>query len=214
MASVLQICNLALARLGDVANVSSIDPPEGSVQAQYCAQFYPMVRDALLALHDWSFATKRASLAQLGTGWPEWDYAYAMPADQINILGVLPSDATDDYSVSTGCGAAGQYVTQPFSCEADERGRLVIYTDQADAVARYTARVTDTTLFSPLFTDVLVLRLAAALAGPILKGDSGRAMAQALENEARQKLATAAANDANDRKTSARHSVPWLAARA
>ena len=33
MASEVDICNLALAHLGDAATVSSINPPEGSIQA-------------------------------------------------------------------------------------------------------------------------------------------------------------------------------------
>ena len=46
MASVADICNMALGHLGDSATVASIDPPEGSAQAEHCARFYPMVRDA------------------------------------------------------------------------------------------------------------------------------------------------------------------------
>ena len=33
MASVVDLCNLSLARLGDEANVVSIEPPDGSAQA-------------------------------------------------------------------------------------------------------------------------------------------------------------------------------------
>ena len=35
MSSVVDICNIALSRLGDRATVTSIDPPEGSAQALY-----------------------------------------------------------------------------------------------------------------------------------------------------------------------------------
>ena len=44
MASEVEICNLALARLGDAATVVSIDPPEGSAQAEHCAMFYRPLR--------------------------------------------------------------------------------------------------------------------------------------------------------------------------
>lgn len=51
MASEVDICNLALARLGDNATVASIDPPEGSAQAEHCARFYAIARDSLLEMH-------------------------------------------------------------------------------------------------------------------------------------------------------------------
>ena len=60
MASDVEICNLALSHLGDTATVASIDPPEGSAQAEHCARFYPIARDALLEKHDWSWATRRS----------------------------------------------------------------------------------------------------------------------------------------------------------
>ena len=66
MASVVDICNLALAHLGDDATISSIDPPEGSAQAEHCKRFYTSARDTLLQLHPWNFASKRIALAELG----------------------------------------------------------------------------------------------------------------------------------------------------
>ena len=48
MASAVDICNLALSHLGDTATVASLDPPEGSAQAEHCARFYPVARDALV----------------------------------------------------------------------------------------------------------------------------------------------------------------------
>lgn len=62
MPSAVTICNLALAHLGDSATVSSIDPPEGSAQAEHCARFYPVALGLLLEAHPWNFATKRSRL--------------------------------------------------------------------------------------------------------------------------------------------------------
>ena len=77
MASDVGICNLALSRLGDAATVSSIDPPEGSTQADLCATFYPMARDSLLEMHAWAFATRRVDLSLLTAETDAWVYAYA-----------------------------------------------------------------------------------------------------------------------------------------
>ena len=45
MATEVDICNLALAHLGDDATIASIKPPEGSAQAEKSARFYPIARD-------------------------------------------------------------------------------------------------------------------------------------------------------------------------
>ena len=59
------ICNLALSHLGDTAAVASIKPPDSSVQAQLCARFYWVARNALLEMAAWGFATRRVVLAKL-----------------------------------------------------------------------------------------------------------------------------------------------------
>ena len=65
MASAVDICNLALARLGDSATVASIDPPEGSAQSEHCARFYPLARRQIFEAHNWSFLIRREKLAPL-----------------------------------------------------------------------------------------------------------------------------------------------------
>lgn len=201
MASEVDICNLALSRLGDEASVASINPPEGSAQASHCARFYPVARDALLELHSWGFATRRAALALLSSGWPEWDYAYAQPADALNILAVVPSGAKDDYA------------PQEFACEVNEAGAAVIYTDQENAVLRYTGLVTDTTRFSPLFVTALSWHLASMLAGPLLKGDAGAAEGKRCAQMAQAYLAQAKESDSNQRRARPTHTPPWMGAR-
>ena len=42
MATEVDICNLALAHLGDDATIATIKPPEGSAQAEKAARFYPI----------------------------------------------------------------------------------------------------------------------------------------------------------------------------
>lgn len=223
MASEVGICNLALAHLGDVASVSSIVPPDPSVQAGYCAQFYPIARDALLEMHTWGFATVNASLALLSNvPRTEWAYAYTQPSDAVNLLGVLASDAQDDYS--TGFPAAypgmvigfplvGSYTPQPYSAEALVDGTEIILTNQANAVLRYTRIVTDPTKFSPLFTTTLSWLLASYLAGPILKGDAGVAAAQAAYKTFLMDFKEATESDANQRRINPLQAVPWVAGR-
>ncbi|MEC5161720.1 MULTISPECIES: hypothetical protein [unclassified Janthinobacterium] len=223
MSSDVDLCNAALASLGDDATVASLSPPEGSAQADHCARFYPMARDTLLELHSWGFTTRRAPLALLAEAPPSsWRYAYAAPADTINLLAVLAPDALDDISAGAANYAnwgdvyesnAIAYTPQTFTCESNSAGAQIILTNQAGAVLRYTARVTDSSQFSPLFEEALVMLLAARLAGPVIKGSEGRAVAKAMMQEFRMWFAQAAASDANQQRHVAQQSTSWMAGR-
>lgn len=208
MASEVEICNLALAHLGDAATVASLDPPEGSAQAEHCARFYPIARDSLLETHPWKFATRRAALAQLTNPWTQWVYAYAKPADCLRMLAVISPTASNDHMES------GTLVPQPYTVEINEDLAEVILTNQEDAVLRYVAQVTDTTAFSPLFTMTLSWHLASMLAGPIMKGDVGAAESKRCAQMMMAWLGKAAASDANQHDIGElRPSVAWIKGR-
>lgn len=161
MSSVIDICNLALANLGDEATVSSISPPDGSIQAAHCARFYPIARDQLLEMHAWSFAVTRVQLAETGTPPDQWTYQYALPASCIKVLKILPDGVTTDQD------------SEPFEMETLSDGTRVILTDAELATARYIKQVTDPSKFTPLFTSSLSWLLASFLCGPIAK-DMGK----------------------------------------
>ena len=201
MASEVDICNLALARLGDNATVASIDPPEGSAQAEHCARFYPVARDSLLEMHAWKFATRRVLLAQLATDTWNWSFAYAEPTGVLKLLAVLPASASGDAE------------SQEYEAETDGNGTPIILTNQEGASLRYVAHVTDTTGFSPLFVDALAWLLASYLAGPVLKGDAGAAMAKACLQSFMLVLSNAKTSDANQRKVRPEHKPDWIAGR-
>lgn len=156
MASVVHICNLALAHLGQNPNVSSIDPPEGSIHAEKCAMFYPIARDMLLELNDWTFAIQRQALAALsGAEIPGWEYAYATPSNCLKPLKIL----TEDQDESLDDLAPIDFIYEG----------ATLYTNQEDAVLKFVAKVTDTTKWSPLFVNALSWLLASYLAGPVTK---------------------------------------------
>lgn len=224
MPSAVDICNLALANLGDTATVSSIDPPEGSAQAEHCARFYPIARDSVLEMHPWSFSTRRESLALLDAEMPNWRYVYKLPAGVINVIAVLPPDMDNDYSVSYAYQTAsgyrpdvlpltGYYVPQPFQISTLSTGVQVILTNQENALLRYTARVIDTTQFSPLFVDALSWYLSAKLAGPLIKGDVGAAEAKRCMAMFTAVMAEATTSDANQRYIKPQQNVSWIAGR-
>ncbi len=232
MASVVDICNLALAHLGDEATVSSIDPPEGSAQAEHCARFYPIARDTVLEAHDWNFASTRGVLALVGSAWPSWAYCYELPTGCVRAISVLPPGALNDYSVGYPVSGAdlgypgsrlvphgALYMPQEFSIETGENDgnkaddRRLLYTNQQNAVLRYTRRVDDTTRFSPLCVDALSRLLASYLAGPVIKGTEGVSVAQAQLQAYRAIISQATVSDSNQRSIKPRQSVPWIAGR-
>ena len=213
MASEVDICNLALGHLGDNATVASLDPPEGSAQAEHCARFYPLARDAILELHDWNFATRRSQPAQITSPWPQWKYAYVQPADCLRVLAVLDPEATDDFSMAMPNPGLATYTPQPFVCETDEEGREIVLTNQENALIRYVAYVSDTTKFTPLFVTTLTWHLASLLAGPVIKGDAGRAEGKRCEAMAATWLIQARNSDTAQRRVNPTHSVGWIAGR-
>lgn len=223
MSSEVDISNVALGYLGDDASVSSLSPPEGSAQATHCARFYPICRDSLLEMHSWGFATKRQSLALLAETPPSpWAYVYAQPADAINLLAILAPDAQDDYSTGLagytggecpGSNRTGMYTPQPYTTETDATGAQVIYTNQVNAVLRYTALVSDPTQFSPLFTETLAWLLASKLAGPVLKGETGMQAAIACLKQFNYWLAKATESDANQARHQVAQNTSWIANR-
>lgn len=222
MASEVDICNLALGHLGDNATVASLEPPEGSAQAEHCARFYPIARDALLELHDWNFATKRALLAQVDNLWSQWAYTYLQPADCLRVIAVLDKNAAHDQSISIPAPYSqshlantglGQYTPVEFVCETNDSGDEVILTNQVDAMARFVAFVTDTTKFTPLFVTTLTWKLAAMLAGPVIKGEAGRAESKRCEAMASVWLGKAIEADMRQRRVNVNQAVPWLAGR-
>jgi len=222
MASEVDISNMALSHLGDSATVASIDPPEGSAQAEHCQRFYPMARDALLEMHDWTFASKRVALAQVTNTSNQWSYAYARPSDCLKLISILSTDAPDDYSQSFAMAAAGSfeqvnqtgiYTPQKFTQELDDNGNRIILTNQDLATARYTKFVVDTARFSPLFVETLAAYLASKLAGPVLKGELGRSESKAWMQVAMTFLASAKLSDGAQQRQDTAHNVPWLAGR-
>lgn len=202
MASAVDICNLALSHLGDAATVSSISPPEGSPQAEYCQRFYPVARDALLEKFAWNFATKRTTLTEIADAAPTtWRFAYAMPNKCLRILnifgdGTIADDAGEDYTVES------------------DGTTTMIFTNTPLATARYIESVSDTTRYSPLFINALSYLLASYLAGVVVKGSEGASMAKEMYKWFQVEYGNATATNANARKFTPEHNPSFLAARS
>ena len=220
MASAVDICNIGLSMLGAEAQVASINPPDGSVEAGYCARFYPLARKELLEDHAWSFAKKRVELAEVTNDSTVWDYAYALPSDCLKSLRVL--------SLQTIVDAAGFYPAGVYNVDRmvvdevfTERGSVlfdiegaVLRPNEPEAMLLYTSDVTDTTKFTAKVVTAFGMLMASYLAGPIIKGPEGARTAVQWRQAAMNAIATAAASDANASHETASHAAAHMRVRA
>ena len=204
MPSAVDISNMGLGHLGARAQITSIAPPDGSVEAGYCARYYPIARREALERGAWSWAKTRARLAPVANPSTVWPCAYALPSDCIQPLRVLPA-----VFVPTAEGVASQAITTTEHEGADfEVENGVLLTACPEAVLLYKRDITDTTKFSTSFGACVSYLMAAYLAGPILKGKDGAQAAADLRRVAASVLAEASAQDANGSSARADNHVP------
>lgn len=206
MTNVVAICNRALGLLGDSATVSSIDPPEGSVQAERCAQFYPDSRDAVLEDAPWTFATTVETLALTDFPVAGYAYAYFMPNDVLKFRGL-------GYAADAGFGSAQRVVDIPHRIITDTSGRQIILCNAPGLTAWVTKRVVNPSRFSRTFVDALVFHLASMLAGPVVKGQAGRKAAIDMRQFYANALSTAEVLDLNQDNMKINYQPKAMAAR-
>lgn len=151
MNSAVELCNVALAHLGE-APVVSLD--DTTAVANHCDALYAVTRDELLRSHRWNFATKRQTLPRLAQPPPfGWACAYQLPSDCLRVCEVNGSEGGES---KTWVIESGQLLSNEIECQAV-----------------YVCRVEDVTLFDALFISALSLKLAAALAEAI-RGSTGK----------------------------------------
>lgn len=210
MASVVQICNMALSHIGSEARVSSISPPDGSVEAGHCATFFDQARTELIEPGNWRFVLKRAALAQVTNSSNTWAYAYALPSDclapkrVLRIMSTLTVFTQDDARYSPNDQDSADY-----DMEGD-----VLYTNEPDATLLYVRDITDTTKYTPSFTSALSYLLASYLAGPIVKGNEGAKLADGMRERAMALADIAATASANASSTNTEFTPSSVAIRA
>lgn len=158
MASVVDICNSALQKLGAKRIVSLT---ENSPNARSCNAAYSNSRDAELQAHPWNFAVKRVELAADAVP-PIFGKAnsYTLPGDFLRLLAPDPG-----------------YNCVPRDWQIE--GTKILTRDQAPLHLRYVALVTDTTLMVPTFREALACRLASEMCEEITQSNSKKASVNA-----------------------------------
>lgn len=139
MTSIVRIANLALQKLGDEGELTSLSDDTRAARA--VNDCFDAMRDAVLRDHVWDFARHRALLPALidAPVWGGWT-AFQKPADFIRFVEL---DAAQLYQLE------GAWIL------AREKGPLKLL---------YIRRVADSGLFDPLFVEALACRIAAQIA--------------------------------------------------
>lgn len=169
MASVVEICNMALSHLGISQGISNFET-EKSSEAAACRLFYTIAKEATLRDFNWPFAVKIAALSLVEED-PndEWSYSYRYPVNCLNAVRILSGVRNETKTT---------YI--PYKIVYDSTGSL-IYCDQEDAELEYIYNITDPTHFTSDFVIALSYRLASYLAARLTKGDPFQLQAKVLK---------------------------------
>lgn len=189
--SEVSICNRALSKIGTHSQIASL--AEASVEARECNLNYTSVRDKLLRAAHWTFARKfvNASVLKYGPGaeefsgtvtntWtsdyppPGWAYTYGYPSDCLLVRYVtgqptagtsltVPIFPSQSVAYSSGAPLPRRFAK---GLDTDEQGNdiPVIWTNAKQAIFCYTRRVTNTSIWDPMFDEAMVHALAGTIA--------------------------------------------------
>ncbi len=182
ISSVVDLCNNALARLGESEIQGLTDETPA---ARQCNLFYSNTRDEVLEDHDWRAAKYYQELAQLSDTDPDypvqvgWDFIYQLPIDPYCIM---PWSATD-------CdGTVIQY----------EISGRVLMTAAETVILKYTQRILDPPSMNAQLLESIILRLASKMC---LRLTSNRALKNEILQEYIGIIERARRNDATAAET-------------
>jgi hypothetical protein len=228
------VCNRALDECG-VPVIAEMY--EGSASSRVALRHYgPSVRSLLRSAH-WNFARKTAplSLAKDTTNTdgtvptdvpPPWLYEYLDPEDCIKVRFVPQLSAPDPLTppLMTNLPVAPIYsstLPAPFVVGTDlfagpdGTGIAVILTNVKNAMAVYTAMISDPQQWDPLFMDAVVAFLAARFAMPLVP-DKKLAMQMRAENIAivKDAVGRARVSDGNEGWSTVDHIPDFIRVRS
>lgn len=166
MANQTDFLNDALGQIG-ATKITAID--DGSLNAEYCAVFWPPLRKALLRLTHWNFATDRASLVQsVPAPAFEFTFSYSLPVDLVKIVQFNGNGAVP-------VAPSGYINLYPYVTRYVIEGRKLL-TNDAEAKIVYLKDVDNPDLWDPLFYQLAAAWLSSKLASSIAKSEKTAAM--------------------------------------
>lgn len=155
--SEVSICNLGLQKLG-AARIASLT--EASKNARECNACYEHLRDTELRSNKWKFALSRSILAPSSTA-PTFVYNKAFPLPADCLRPIFPVRLGIDWKVENHEGVPS-----------------ILTNDGTSINLRYIKKITDPTLFDPLFVEALACKIAFHLCEAITQSNSKKDAAE------------------------------------
>jgi hypothetical protein len=173
MASKVEIYNQALQNIGGEYITSENEDTQNAIECNLRAD---SARKALLEMHQWNFATKRAKLnKEVAT--PEFGYAYqyTLPSDFLYMVMTQVEEQSTN-TTTYGFSDITHVSNYPFNASADdyviEDGKLLSNSSEVNII--YIADVTNTGSFSATFTQLFARYLGALIAFKVVGSKSER----------------------------------------
>lgn len=237
MTSQVELANRALLSIGARAQISSLNPSDGSVEADAISTLWSPTFEQLARAAQWNCLTNQVTLALLaaaqgtpenpsGTAYPlpptPWLYAYAYPSNCLDVRFIvpsLPSNTGGTVPATTINNAAGTWLPNggqipyvvSYAPDANGSPLIVILTNQDQAQAVYTINQPNPQSWDSLFQGAFVASLAAFLV-PALS--LSLPLMQMSIKTAENAIAQARVSDGNEGVTSMDHLPDWMRARA
>lgn len=199
MATDVEICNMALGRIGVTMYIASMD--EVSKEGRVSRLLYSIVRDRVLEAFNWPFARAEAVLQDIGTPINNWEYRYRYPNDCIK-----PRQVVCESARNPGAGAEVAFIV----IEDQASSAKAIACDSSPATLIYTKRITASNMFSPSFTMAFCWALAAEMVLPLA---ADAKLAVSCRNAYLQEVREAANHAANGQRDDRRPDDTYVSGR-
>jgi len=230
--------NLSLLSIGARAQVSSINPSDGSAAADAASTLFSFTFEQLARTTQWGCLNKQATLTliQAAQGTPEnpegtslplpqqpWLYAYLYPADCLALqyiqCPILPTagsgipQTTINNAVTPWINGRDAAIPYQIGYTTDSNGAplQIVLTNQQQAVANYTVNQQNPQSWDALFTSAFIASLAAYLV-PALSLDKSLMSTQI--EIAERMIKQAQAQDGNEGVTVMDHLPDFIRARS
>ena len=146
----IDICNLALARLGD-ASIAALDGT--TAQAKYCNLFYAQTVEELQTEFDWQFCRKQVAFTSSAVPLSGYSYQNDQPNDFIRAIRLGNIDASENFGT--------------WEIHGSKIHTNLAATPAIPLVLDYIALVDTESSFPAIFVEALSMKLAAVLAMPL-----------------------------------------------
>jgi len=152
----LQIANSALVKVG-ADRILSLD--DDNKRARVVKEQLPKLRDEVLYSHPWKFALDYRELGLIS----------GKPVGPFSLQYLLPNDVLRVFTVTDGTVLDAPEFSPRVVIHPWKRVGNKIYAELNPLIIECVVRVTDVSLWSPTFAEVLALRLAADIAYSIVQ---------------------------------------------